>query len=342
MSATFPIRPRQPGHLVLAVRQLRTRGLAVIAAIALGLAAADLAAQAWPQRPVRIIVPYAPGGNTDAIARVTAERLGSALGQQFVVENRGGAGGATAAEFVAKSPPDGYTLFVAALSQFGPVPLTQKVNYDPLADFTPISNIGANGFVIAVNPGMPVKDLKEFVDYAKARPGRLNYGSGGTGSMTHLAPLLFLKRAGIDMVHVAYKGGAPALADTLSGQVQMYAGSPSELLQHAAAGKIRLLGISSAKRNAQLPDVPAIAESYPGFKAETWNGLVGPAGLPPPIVERLATEMTKLMKDPAFLERLGKLGLEPVVTTPTSFGADIRAEHAMWRELIKSSGVVVD
>ncbi len=304
--------------------------------------AVDANAQSWPQRPVRVIVPYAPGGNTDAIARVTAERLTTALGQQFVVENRGGAGGATAAEFVAKSAPDGYTLFVAALSQFGPVPLTQKVNFDPLTDFTPIANIGANGFVISVNPSVPVKDLKEFTDYVKARPGKLNYGSGGTGSMTHLAPLLFLKKAGLDMVHVAYKGGAPALADTLSGQVQMYAGSPSELLQHAAAGKVRLLGITSAKRNAQLPNVPAIGEFYPGFKAETWNGLVGPAGLPAAIVERLSGEMARLMKDAAFLDRLAKLGLEPVPTTPASFAADIRAEHAMWRDLIKSSGVVVE
>ena len=299
-------------------------------------------AQDWPQRPVKVVVPYAPGGNTDAIARITAERLTTVLGQQVVVENRAGAGGATAADFVAKSLPDGYTLFVAALSQFGPVPLTQKVNYDPLKDFTPIANIGANGFVIAVNPALPVKDLKEFVDYVKARPGKLNYGSGGTGSLTHLAALLFLNRAGMEMVHVPYKGGAPALADTLSGQVQMYAGSPSELLQHAAAGKIRLLGITSDRRNAQLPNVPAIAEAYPNFKAMTWNGLLAPAGLPAPIMNRIAGEMQKLMKDAAFLDRLAKLGLDPVPTTPASFASDIRNEYGMWRDLIKSTGVVVD
>ena len=306
------------------------------------IASSEALAQDWPQRPVRVIVPYAPGGNTDAIARITAERLTSALAQQVIVENRAGAGGATAADFVAKAQPDGYTLFVAALSQFGPVPLTQKVNYDPLRDFTPIANIGANGFVVAVNPSLPVKDLKEFVEYIKARPGKLNYGSGGTGSLTHLAALLFLNRAGLDMVHVAYKGGAPALADTLSGQVQMYAGSPSELLQHAAAGKIKLLGITSERRNAQLPNVPAIAEVYPGFKAMTWNGLLAPAGLPPAITSRVAGEMQKLLKDAAFLDRLAKLGLDPVPTTPASFSADIRSEYAMWRDLIKSTGVVVE
>ncbi len=309
---------------------------------ALLMAAMPAVAQDWPQRPVRVIVPYAPGGNTDAIARITAERLTTALGQQVIVENRAGAGGATAADFVAKAPADGYTLFVAALSQFGPVPLTQKVNYDPLKDFTPIANIGANGFVIAVHPGLPVSDLKGFVDHVKARPGKLNYGSGGTGSLTHLAALLFLNRAGLDMVHVAYKGGAPALADTLSGQVQMYAGSPSELLQHAAAGKIKLLGITSERRNAQLPNVPAIAEIYPGFKAMTWNGLLAPANLPPAITTRLAGEMQKLMKDAAFLDRLAKLGLDPVPTTPASFASDIRSEYAMWRDLIKSTGVVVE
>ena len=299
-------------------------------------------AQDWPQRPVKIVVPYAPGGNTDAIARITAERLTTVLGQQVIVENRAGAGGATAADFVAKSPADGYTLFVAALSQFGPVPLTQKVNYDPQKDFTPIANIAANGFVIAVNPGLPVSDLKGFVDYAKARAGKLNYGSGGTGSLTHLAALLFLNRAGLDMVHVAYKGGAPALADTLSGQVQMYAGSPSELLQHAAAGKIKLLAITSERRNAQLPNVPAVAELYPAFKAMTWNGLLAPAGLSAAITGRLAGEMQKLMKDAAFLDRLARLGLDPVPTTPASFAADIRNEYAMWRDLIKSTGVVVE
>ena len=309
---------------------------------ALLMAATPAIAQDWPQRPVKVIVPYAPGGNTDAIARITAERLTTALNQQVIVENRAGAGGATAADFVAKAPADGYTLFVAALSQFGPVPLTQKVNYDPLKDFTPIANIGANGFVIAVHPGLPVSDLKGFVDHVKARPGKLNYGSGGTGSLTHLAALLFLNRAGLDMVHVAYKGGAPALADTLSGQVQMYAGSPSELLQHAAAGKIKLLGITSDRRNAQLPNVPAIAEIYPGFKAMTWNGLLAPASLPPAITTRLAGEMQKLMKDAAFLDRLAKLGLDPVPTTPASFAADIRSEYAMWRDLIKSTGVVVE
>jgi len=314
-------------------------GFATFAALA---AAGPAAAQDWPQKPVRVVVPYAPGGNTDQIARLTAERLGAALGQQFIVDNRAGAGGAIAADYVAKQPADGYTLFVAALSQFGPVPLTQKVAYDPLKDFTPISNIGANGFVIAVNASLPVATLKEFVDYVKARPGQLNYGSGGSGSLTHLAAALFLQRAGLNMVHVPYKGGAPALADTMAGQVQMYAGSPSELIAHAKGGKLKLLGITSEKRNAQLADVPAIAELYPGFKALTWNGLLAPANLPRPVVDRLAQEMQKAMKDPAFLDRLANMGLDPVRTTPAEFADAIRSEYAMWRDVIKAAGLSVE
>jgi tripartite-type tricarboxylate transporter receptor subunit TctC len=317
------------------------------AALALAAALVPQAAHAqppakWPERPVRIVVPYAAGGNTDAIARIASERLTNAFGMQFIVDNRAGAGGAIAAEFVAKAPADGYTLFVAALSQFGPVPLTQKVNYSPLKDFAAISNIGANGFVIAVHSSVPVKNLKEYIDYVKARPNQLNYGSGGTGSLTHLAAALFLQRAGMQMVHVPYKGGAPALADTLAGQVQMYAGSPSELIPHAKTGKIHLLGISSRERNAQLPDVPAIAETLPGFQAMTWNGLLAPAGTPQPVIDRLASEMAKAFKDPVFLDKLARMGLDPMPGGPAEFGEAIRSDYAMWRDVIKSVGLTVE
>ena len=259
-------------------RFLKSFALVMLAA---ALPVVPAVAQDWPKRPVRIIVPYAAGGNTDAIARLTAERLGSALGQPFIIDNRGGAGGAIAAEFVSKAPADGYTLFIATLSQFGPVPLMQKVGYNPLKDFAPISNIAANGFVIAVSNSVPAATLKEFIDLAKTKPNAFNYGSGGPGSLTHLAAALFLQRAGVQMVHVPYKGGALALADTLSGQVQMYAASPSEVIQQGRAGKLRLLGITTAQRNPQLPDVPAISETLPGFSVSSWNGLFAPAGTPP-------------------------------------------------------------
>jgi tripartite-type tricarboxylate transporter receptor subunit TctC len=312
----------------------------IIALLAAALAVANPAiGQEWPQRPVKIVVPYAAGGNTDVIARITAERLAAAFSQPFLVENRGGAGGALAADYVAKQPADGYTLFLGTLSQLGTVPHTQKVNYDALKDFTPISNIGANGFVIVINSNVPVKDLKGFVEYVKARPGKLNYGSGGSGSLTQLAAALLLQRAGIDMVHVPYKGGAPAVADTISGQVQMYAGSPSELIAHVGGGKLEFLGITAERRNPSLPNVPAVNEIYPGFNAVTWNGLLGPANLPEPIVRKLSQEIQRSMKDPAFLDRLAKMGLDPVPTTPAQFAAQIRNEYAMWGDVIKKAGI---
>ena len=321
---------------------MKLHPLVPIAAASLMLLMVNAMAQIYPQRTVKVVVPYVPGGNTDAIARLSGERLSSALGQQFIVENRAGAGGAIAAEYVAKSPADGYTLFVGALSQFGPVPLTQKVNYDPLKDFAPISNIGANAFVIAVSATVPVNTLREFVDYVKTRSNTLNYGSGGSGSLTHLAGALFLNRAGIQMTHVPYKGGAPALADLIGGQVQMYAGSPSEVIGHAKGGKVRLLGISSETRNSQLPDVPAIAELYPKFSALTWNGLLAPAGTPTAVVDRLSQEMLKALRDPVFLDRLLKIGVDPVVTTPKEFTDSIRADYVMWRNVIKSAGLAVE
>jgi tripartite-type tricarboxylate transporter receptor subunit TctC len=295
--------------------------------------------QEWPQRAVKMVVPYAPGGNTDIIARVTAQRLADAFGQPFVVENRVGAAGALAADYVAKQPPDGYTLFLGTLSQLGPVPLMQNVNYDPLKDFTPISNIGADSFVIVINSNVPVKDLKGFVEYVKASPGKLNYGSGGLGSLTHLVPALFLQRAGLDMVHVPYRGTAEALRDTISGQVQMYAGFPSELKGHFGGGKLEFLGITAEHRNPSLPNVPTVSELYPGFNALTWNGLLGPAHLPEPIVYKLSQEIQRSMRDPAFLDQLVKMGLDPVLTTPAQFAAQIKNDHAMWGDVIKKAGI---
>ena len=303
---------------------------------------AQAAAQAdgsWPTRPVRLIVPFAAGGNTDAIARLAAERMGSAFAQPFIVDNRPGASGAIGAEFVARSTPDGYTYCICTLSQLGPVPLTQKVGYDPLKDLTGVSNIGSNPFVIAVAANLPVTTLKEFVDYSRARPNALNYGSGGTGNLTHLVGALFLDRVGIQMTHVPYKGGAPALADLLGGQIQMYAASPSEVIAHAKTGKVKLLAISGDRRTPQLPDVPTVAESYPKFRAVTWNGLLAPAATPVAILERVNAELSRALKDPAFLDRLARIGVDPAPTTRAEFNAAIRSDYALWRDLIKATGI---
>jgi tripartite-type tricarboxylate transporter receptor subunit TctC len=296
-------------------------------------------AQDWPQRPVRVIVPFAAGGNTDTIARIVSERLTAVFGQQFVVENRVGAGGAIAAEFVAKSPPDGYTLLMAAVSQIAILPYIQKIAYDPVNDFAPVSNIGTNPFVLGVHESVPARNVKEFVDYAKGRSGQLNYASGGNGTIGHLSGALFVSRAGLAMTHVPYKGGGPAVADLVAGTVQMYFGNASELIQHSKSGKIRLLGVSSETRAPQLPEVPAIAESFAGFRTLTWNGLLAPAGTPPAIVNRLAAEVQKIVREPAVVARLTSIGVDPLGSTPAEFAEMIRTDSVIWQEAIKAAGL---
>jgi tripartite-type tricarboxylate transporter receptor subunit TctC len=246
-------------------------------------------AQDWPVRPIKLIVPFAAGGNTDSIARLVSERLTSSLGQPVVVENKLGAGGGIAAEFVAKATPDGYTLLMAAMPVMAILPVISKTNYDPIRDFQPISNIGSNPFVMGVHKSIPANNVQEFVSFIKKNPGKFNFASGGSGSVSHLTPALFLKRADLDMTHIAYKGGAPAVADLLSGNVQMYFGNLSELQPHVSGGLIKIIGVSSERRASQLPLVPTIAESgYPGFKTITWNGLMAPANTPQVVVQKLS------------------------------------------------------
>jgi tripartite-type tricarboxylate transporter receptor subunit TctC len=312
------------------------------AAVAVLTAAAPAVADTWPQHPVRVIVPYAPGGNADTIGRLTAQALSTALGEQFLVDNRAGAAGAIGAEVVAKAPPDGYTLCVCSLSQMAPVPLTHKVAYDPLKDFVPIAELGANGFVITASPATPTPSLREFIAYVKARPGQLNYASGGNGTLTQLSAVLFLKQAGLSMTHVPYKGGSQTITETMADHVQMYSASPSEVIPFVGTGKLRLLGISSDKRIAQLPDVPAIAEFYPGFRAVTWNGLFAPAGTPEPVVGRLAAAIGASMKDPDFTGKLETLGIEPTASTPASFAKTLQADYDLWRRVIEEAGLTAE
>ena len=316
-------------------------GLIRALAAVLALFTLNVHAQPWPQRPVRVIVPFVAGGNTDSQARIVTERLNELLGQPFVVENKVGAGGAIAAEYVVKSAPDGYTLFFGGSPQFA-LPLLQKVNFDPFKDFAPVSIVGTNPFVLGVHGSVPATTLNEFVDYVKARPGQLNYASAGAGTITHLTAALFLSRAGLQMTHVPYKGGAQASADLLAGQVHMYFGNPSELMPHAASGKIRLLAVSSAKRTPQLPDVPALAETYPGFATGTWNGFLAPTGTPPLIIDRLAHTVAKAVREPATAERLRKIGVEPVGNTPAEFAALVQREAPIWADAVKAAGIRAD
>ncbi len=300
-------------------------------------------AQAWPQRPVKVVVPFAAGGNTDAQARIMAEPLRLALGQPFVVENRAGASGAIAAEFVAKAPADGYTLFFAASPQISTVPLVQKVGYDPLRDLAPVSMVSTNPFVLGVNAAaLPVKSVREFVEFLKARPGQLNYGSAGTGSLLHLSAELLFARAGVRMGHVPYKGSGPAVADLIAGQVQMVMGNPADFIQQAKGGRIVLLGVSSVRRAPKLPEVPPIADTYPGFDIVTWNGFLAPAATPRAIVEALAKEVARAVREPATAERLEGIGVDPVGNTPAEFAEFIRRDAPLWREAVNAAGIKPD
>ena len=315
---------------------------ATLAAVLTGFAQAQPTAAPWPARPVRIVVPFPPGGNSDAIARFTAERLSRTFKQPFLVENRAGAGGILGTDLVAKAVPDGYTLLLATASQFVTGPFITRTPYDTMRDFVPISVIGTNAFVISVPAALPVTSLKEFIDLAKARSGQFNYGSGGNGTVTHLSAALFVERAGLTMTHVAYKGGGPALADVLGGQIQLYSASPSEVIGHQSSGKLKLLGISGLKRNARLPAVPAIAEMFPGHSAESWNGLLAPANTSPAIIELLSREIQQAMTEPAFLEQIDKLGLEPVRHTSAEFIEMIKRESVIWGGVIRKAGLKVE
>jgi len=297
-----------------------------------------LQAQTWPQRPVKVIVPYTAGGITDNQARIISERLSVALGQQFIVENRVGAGGAIAAEFVAKSTADGYTLFFAGTTQFSTLPLVQKVNYDPLKDFAPISILGTNPLVLGVHISVPAKTLKEFIEYVKAHPGELSYSSGGTGSTPHLSAALFASRAGLKMTHIPYKG-AQGVSDLVGGQVQVSCGNTTDMSQHSKTGKIKMLAVTGEKRMPQLPDLPTIAEFYPGFRTIVWNGLLAPSRTPKAIIDRIAQEAARTARDPDIIERLNKMGIDALGNTPAEFAARIRSEAPLWRDAVNAAGI---
>ncbi len=314
------------------------RRLALLCMLAFALPAYGQAP--WPQKPVRVIVPFPPGGVTDSIARITADWLTQRLGQTFVAENRPGASGAIAAELVARAEPDGYTLFSAASPQLAVVPHVQKINYDPVKDFAPISIVGTNPFALGCNAKVPSNTLKEFVDYARTRPGELSFASPGVGSIGHLTMALFLARTGIKMEAVLYKGGGPAIADTVAGHVPCYFGNLNEIIPHAGSGKLKVFAVSGETRARQLPSVPTVAEQgYPGFRTLTWNGYVAPGGTPRAIVERVAREIAAGCKDAAFAARLDKIGVDPVCSTPEEFSRAIGEDLETWKQAVQAAGM---
>ena len=320
------------------------RSLGAAAVVLLALVQPVFAqAPAWPQRPIKLIVPFAAGGNTDGIARLTAERLSQSLGQTVIVENKAGANGAVAADFVAQSAPDGYTFLMAAMPVLAILPTITRTKFDPVRHFAPVSNVGSNPFVMAISSAVPARNVREFVAYVKKNDGKLNFASGGSGSVSHLSPVLFLKRANLNMTHVSYKGGGPAVADLLGGQVQMYFGNLSELAPHADGGKIRIIAVSSLERAKQLPDVPTLSESgYPGFKTLTWNGIVAPAGTPPTIINRVAAAVQSAVAKPEFRARLWQLGVDPIGDTPAQFSQTLKADIATWAEAAKASNLKIE
>lgn len=314
--------------------------VAIVAAFAVAGTSVQSHAQAWPSRTVRIIVPYAAGGNSDVMARVVAQRLTERFSQTFIVENRVGANGALAAETVARSPADGYSLLWAVTPPMTIAPAMTKLNFDPINDFAPISAVAVNGFVLVVHKDFPPKTLAEFISYVKAQKEKMSYAEGTAGSVTHLAMALFAKRAGLEMSNVSYRGNAPAMNDVIAGHLKTMFSNVSDALPHAASGSIRLLAVSTANREAQAPNVPTVAESgFPGFNVVTWNGLVAPANTPREIVDMIAGEIGRAVKDPQFAGRLKAAGADPLGNTPDEFAALIKADTATWADAVAVTGL---
>lgn len=298
------------------------------------------AADTYPVRPVRMIVPYAPGGNADIQARYMAERLTDALGKQVVVDNRGGANGMIGMELAARSPPDGYTILLVA-SGFAVNPgLFPKVPYDTLKDFQPISLVGETPLLFVANAAVPASNVKEAIALAQKRPAQLNYGSSGNGSPAHLAGALLETTAGIKLVHVPYKGTAAVNVDVMSGQIQLAFPSITSVLQHVKAGKLKGLAITARSRSALAPDLPTMHEAgVPGYEASIWNGVLVPAGTPRPIVNRLNEAIVQILKSPQARERYAKVGADIRYNSPEEFQALVRSEMTKWAKVIRAAGI---
>lgn len=301
-------------------------------------------AQSFPSRPIRLIVPFPPGGATDAFARIVQLRWSEALGQNIVIENRAGAGGMIGAEQVAKAPNDGYTLLIGNIATLAMnVGVYSKMPYDPARDFTPVLRTVDVNYALVIHPSVPAKTLPELIAHAKSNPGKLSYGSAGSGSAPHLATELLKQRAGIDLLHVPYKGGGPMVADLLGGQIQVGIGDQANLMPQVKAGKLRVLAVGSARRSPNFPDVPTIAEAdLPGYEAGAWQGLAAPAGLPPEVTRRLNETLARVMELPEVKERLTGAGMEPVGGSPDDFARFIRAEIAKWVKVAKDVGARAD
>lgn len=303
---------------------------------------ATLAHGAYPERPIRLIVGFPPGGAADILGRIAAQRLGDALGEQVVVDNRGGAGGLIATEIAAKGVPNGYTLLFSSIPHVINPHLYKKVSYDAIKDFVPVIQFVAVPLMMASHPSLPATSVKQLIDYGKGHPGELNYGSGGSGSSSHLAMELFKTMAGVDFVHIPYKGVGPMITEMLSGRLKLTISSAVPLSPHVKGGRLRGLAVTSPKRSAAFPELPAIAETVPGYEVVNWFGIFAPAGTPKPIISRVNAALNGALQSPELIKMLNARGADAVGGTPEEFAKVVKADFAKWAKVVKDSGARVD
>jgi tripartite-type tricarboxylate transporter receptor subunit TctC len=310
----------------------------------LALSTSQALAQGYPVKPLKMIVPYPPGGGNDTLGRLFAVKLGERLGQPVVVENRGGAGATIGTEAAAKSPPDGYTILLSSIATHALSPnLYAKVNYDPIRDFAPVTLLGVAPTVVVINKDLPAATLAEFIAAAKAKPGGMAYASGGNGTPPHINGEVFKSVAGVDLLHVAYKGGGPALTDLMGGRVQVMFDTAASAMPHVRGGRLRALAISGPKRSPEYPDLPTFAEAgLAAYDTNAWYSIHLPAGTPPDIVKRLNGELVAILRQPDVQERFKQLSTEPVGNSPEEFDAFVRAELAKYAQVIKQAGIKLD
>ncbi len=313
------------------------------AAVAATIAAPVLAQSTWPNKPIRIIVPYTPGGFTDQMARLVQQGLQQALGQPVVIDNKPGANSLIGVDALAKAPADGYTFGVVIAAYAANTTLYPKLPYDPKKDLTGVSLLGVSPLLAAVNNDAPFKTARELIDYAKAHPGKVAFGSSGNGSAAHLTSELWKSLTGVDMIHVPYRGAIPALTDLIGGQIQLFFDAPTGFINQAKAGKVRLIGVAGERRLPVLPDVPTfIEQGFPGLIGSTWAGVLAPAGTPRPIIDRMSSELAKIINSDETRAKLDAMGTFAVGNTPQAFDAFIAEETAKWGNVIKTAGVTVD
>ena len=314
---------------------------ALLALLMAALWPVAVSAQSYPSKPIRFIVPFPPGGGNDTLARLIGQKLTAATGQQVIIDNRPGAGGAIGAEVAAKSAPDGYTIFLAGVATHGINPnLRKKLPYDPVKDFDAVSLIASAPLLVVVHPSLPVRSVKQLIALAKAQPGKINYASNGAGGSSHMAVELFKMMTGTNLVHIPYKGLSPALTELLSGEVQLMFSSAVAMLPQVKSGKLRAIAMTGARRSPAIPDIPTVAEAgVPGYETGSWYGIVVPAGTPKPAIDRLSKEVVAIVHSPDITRRLNDEAVIPVGSTPAEFTAHIKKELARWAKVIRQSGM---